>query len=119
MYAKHLNSTLRTKSEQLAEAECRQQAQEQELRKMLSQVQIGKKDKAELQKKLDALERTSRDAREVRVNVRDLMAGISPSIIGSLTNLCIAPPAGVAVPSFLLVSPSATSIEVKVPNPLV
>jgi putative GTP pyrophosphokinase len=123
MYAKHLSSTLRAKSEQLAEAESRQQAQEQELRKMLSEVQMGKKGRDELQKKLDALEKSSQNARQIRVSVGDL--DLNPSIFGFSANLRIGSPTSVTVPSALSLSPSGPSVIVNssgavlhLPNPL-
>lgn len=139
MYAKHLSSTLRTNSEQLAEAERLQQVQEQELRKMLSQVQIGKKDKAELQTKLDALEKTSQTARQVRVSMGELVTNINPSILGSLADVRIGPsgpsinvtdssslfhmpnPFSVEVkgPSSIFRSPNPLSVEVKSPSSLI
>ena len=118
MYAKHLSSTLRANSEQLADAERLQQVQEQELRKMLSQVQIGKKDKAEIQKKLDALEKTSQAARQVRVSMGDLVTNINPSILGSLADLRISPSINVRDSSSLFHPPNQFSVEVTGPSPL-
>ena len=89
MYAKQLSSTLRDKGAQLREAERQHQAQGQELRKMLSELQIAKKDKAEIQKKLEAFERSSLNARQVRVDMGKLTSLSSMMTVGSPSNIVI------------------------------
>lgn len=97
MYAKNLSAALRVRDEalgtalrarddQVAEADRQQQAQEEELRGMLSQLHIAEKDKAELQKKLDALQKTYQSAREVRLDVGKL-AAIETNLFATFPNV--------------------------------
>jgi len=65
-YAKILNTALRSHGETIAELERRHQATEEELRAMVSQVEMGEKERAKIQKQMDELQERSQEVRSAR-----------------------------------------------------
>jgi ppGpp synthetase/RelA/SpoT-type nucleotidyltranferase len=68
-YAKTLNTALRSHAETVAELERRHQVTEEELRAMVSQVEMGEKEKARIQKKLDTLQERSQEVKSARETI--------------------------------------------------